>query len=119
MEPARRIARIAGPVLVALAPTEAYNLRLFEGHTAPTVYMNGALLFTAGVAILQVHRRWDPDWTTLITLLGWAFSVGGFYRMVAPTGPQAVDGFGAYAVMIVLFVVGLVLTWQGYRRQVR
>lgn len=116
MDVSWRIARIAGPVLVVLAPTEALNLPAFAGNPAPVVYLNGTLLLAGGVTILQAHASWAPDWRSLITLLGWALVVGGLYRMVLPAGPQAVESPASLALLAVLFLIGLVLSWQGYRR---
>ena len=115
MTPSHRIARILGPVLAVLAPTEAMNLSAFAGNPAPVVYLNGTLLLTAGVAILQAHARWTPRWTSLITLLGWAMTVAGVYRMAFPRGPRAYASPGTYILLTLLFVVGAVLSWQGYR----
>jgi len=115
MDAATRIARIAGPGLLALAPTEGLNLEVFAGNPPPLVYLNGTLLFVGGVAILQAHGRWSRDWRGLITLAGWVLVAGGLYRMIAPTAPQLGPGTATWAVLAVLTVVGLVLTWRGYR----
>jgi hypothetical protein len=45
----RQIARIVGPTLIALGISEALN-------PAPVVYLNGTLLFVAGLAIVQAHN---------------------------------------------------------------
>lgn len=50
---ARTIARVAGPALLALAATERMNIHIFAAQTAPVVYLNGTILFVAGVAMLQ------------------------------------------------------------------
>jgi hypothetical protein len=117
MTASRQVARIAGPALLALAPTEAINLGAFAGNTAPVVYLNGTLLFVAGVAILQAYGRWRPTWELLVTLTGWVLALGGLYRMCAPAAPQADSGAAADVMFVVLFAVGAVLTVQGYRRR--
>lgn len=119
MIPSKRIARITGPVLIALAPTEAANLGAFTGNPAPVVYLNGARLFAAGVAILQAHPRWAADWTALVTLTGWGMVALGLYRMAAPAGPLAAQGPATSAALAALFVMSLVLTWRGYVREAR
>lgn len=58
----RTIARIVGPSVVVLAATEAFNMAIFAAQTAPVVYLNGTLLFVAGVAIVQAHNRWRWGW---------------------------------------------------------
>lgn len=115
MDAATRIARIAGPGLLALGLTEGLNLDAFAGNPPPLVYLNGTLLFVGGVAILQAHGRWSRDWRVLVTLLGWALCSGGLYRMLAPTAPQLGPGLGTWALLAVLTVLGAVLTWRGYR----
>jgi hypothetical protein len=52
----RQIARIVGPTLIALGISEALNLDAFAGNAAPVVYLNGTLLFVAGLAIVQAHN---------------------------------------------------------------
>lgn len=115
MDAARRIARIAGPGLVALGLTEGLNIDVFAGNPPAVVYLNGTLLFVGGVAILQAHGRWSRDWRVLVTLAGWVLVAGGLYRMIAPTAPQLGPGMATWAVLAVLTGVGMVLTWRGYR----
>lgn len=115
MDSARRIARIAGPGLLALGLTEGFALDAMAGNPAPVVYLNGTLLFVGGVAILQAHGRWSRDWRVLVTLAGWVLAAGGLYRMIAPAAPQLGPGMATWAVLVVLTVVGMVLTWKGYR----
>ena len=99
-----------------MSPTEALNLDCFAGNPAPVVYLNGMLLFVAAVAILQAHNRWTLGWPVLITLSGWVLAAGGLYRMIAPRAAQIGPGPAADAVFALLFTVGMVLTWNGYRR---
>lgn len=87
---------------------------IFVAQTAPVVYLNGTLLFVAGLAILQSHHAWRRDWTTLITLGGWAALVLGLYRMIAPGGPQAGATGTTYAILAVLFCVGAGLSAAAY-----
>lgn len=116
MDLPRRLARILGPVIVAVTLTEAMNMDIFSEQTAPVVYLNGALLFTAGVAILQAHGSWRRDWTVLITLCGWALAMVGLVRLVWPKAPQVADGPMTTAALLALASVGAVIAWQGYRR---
>lgn len=114
MDSARRIARIAGPGLVALGPTEGLNLDAFAGNPAPVVYLNGTLLFVGGIAILQAHARWSLNWTVLVTLVGWVLCLGGLYRMIAPAAPQLAPGPMTWAVLVTLTLVGGVLSFNGF-----
>ncbi|WP_374575485.1 hypothetical protein [Phenylobacterium sp.] len=116
MDLQRRIARILGPVIVAVALSEAANMDIFAEQTAPVVYLNGAVLFTAGVAILQAHAAWRRDWTVLITLAGWVLAAAGLYRLIWPRAVQATEGPATTAALLLLAAAGAYLCWRGYRR---
>ena len=117
MDLSRRIARILGPVLLILSITEGANLDAFAGNPAAVVYLNGTILLTAGVAILQARPVWGLNWRGLITGLGCAMTLAGVYRMGWPGAAQLAGGAGTYAVLAALAVAGLILSWQGYRRE--
>lgn len=114
MEISRRIARILGPTLVVLALTEGLNIRVFAGNPAQVVFLNGTLLFVAGIAILQAYARWSWSLSTLVTVAGWALLLSGLYRMVAPTALQMAAGGATWALLAALIVVGGLLTFRGY-----
>lgn len=111
----RRIARIAGPTGVALAATESANIHIFAAQTAPVVYLNGTLLFVAGVAIVQAHNRWRWGWPLLVTGTGWGVTALGLARMIAPDAAQAGEGPLTRAVFVALFALGGALSFLGYR----
>ncbi len=115
MPRSRQIARIVGPTLIALGISEALNLDAFAGNPAAVVYLNGTLLFVAGLAIVQAHNRWSRDWRILVTLTGWILLFGGIYRMIAPRAPQVSKGLAADAIFTVLIAVGGCLTFIAYR----
>lgn len=109
----KHIAKLIGPTLVALAITEAINLRLFQDSTALVVYLNGTLLFIAGLAILRVHNVWTREWSVLVTLTGWLGVLAGLGRMIAPASAHT-TGPGAYLVLIVLLAIGSFLSVKAY-----
>ena len=111
-----RIARILGPFLLAMGLTEPFAMPVFAAQTGPVVYLNGTLLFVAGVAILQAYSRWTRDWRSLVTLFGWVMTAAGLYRLAQPAAPQLDAGPGTDAVFLVLIAAGAVLTLKGYRR---
>jgi uncharacterized membrane protein YhaH (DUF805 family) len=84
----RRIAGLVGPALIAITVTEWMNLDIFTADMGPSfathVYLNGTLLFVAGLAIVRAHNHWTRGWPVLITLVGWIAMLGGLGRMVAP-----------------------------------
>jgi hypothetical protein len=114
MAESRELAGLIGPTMIALGATEALNIRMFEGQIAPVVYLNGAMLFVAGLALVRAHNRWAWNWPTLITLTGWALLLGGLYRMIAPEAPQAHAGAASYTMFAMLVVIGVLLTYKGY-----
>jgi len=112
----RTLARIVGPLLIALGVTEALNFDIYVGMTPTVVYLNGTLLFTAGVAIVQAHNRWQPLTPAVVTLFGWLFLLAGLYRMAAPKSAQMVDGPATWITFAVLVVAGAFLCLKGYGR---
>jgi hypothetical protein len=109
------IAGLMGPTLIAMGITEALNLRAMEEAQAPlgVVYLNGTLLFMAGVAVIRVHNRWGWSWPLLVTVTGWVSLVVGVARMVAPGGTTS-GSAGVYALLLAMTVTGLVLTYEAY-----
>ncbi len=94
--------------------TEAINIDIFAGNAAPVVYLNGALLFAAGLAIVQAHNRWAWNWPVLVTLTGWFLFLGGLFRMFAPQAPQLSKGIAAYAIFTSMAALGGLLTYKAY-----
>jgi hypothetical protein len=111
-----RIARIVGPALIATGVTEWMNIEIFASNAAPVVYLDGTLLFVAGLAIVQAHNRWVKDWSTLVTLIGWILFLGGLYRMFAPEASQVSRGVASDAAFAALIAVGGSLTYKAYIR---
>jgi hypothetical protein len=67
MTNSRQLARLIGPTIVALGVTEALNLDMFAHQIAPVVYLDGTILFVAGLALVGAHNRWNWSWTLLVT----------------------------------------------------
>lgn len=110
----RRLAGLIGPTLLAISTTEAANIRFFSAQTAPVVYLNGTLLFVAGLAIVRAYGRWGWNWTVLVTLSGWAALSAGLYRMAFPGSAQAGGTFPTFLGLAALFGVGAILTLAAY-----
>jgi hypothetical protein len=117
MAESRRIAQLAGPVLIALTMSEAVNLRIWKVNLAPVTYLNGCLLLVAGLAMVRAHNVWVRRWEVLVTIVGWGAMAGGLWRMFAPEARQGGENGVTYAVLGVLFAVGVVLTAGGYGRR--
>ncbi len=112
----RRIAGLLGPTCLAMATTEALNLHTLANPPAAVglVYLNGTLLFVAGLAVVRAHNRWQIGWPVLVTLLGWMRLLAGLLRMLAPASTS--EGGWVDGLLIAMLVIGLVLTIQAYGR---
>jgi uncharacterized membrane protein HdeD (DUF308 family) len=129
MTNSQRTAGLLGPILIALSVSEALNLRLLTEQIGPNlvhvIYLNGTLLFVAGLSIVRAHNYWTRRWPVLVTLTGWISMLFGLIRMFAPVSgaelgldvqrpEQAISVI--YAMLIVLLTFGIVLTFKGCKR---
>ena len=85
MVQSRLIAGILGPVLMATTATETVHLDIWSNAPAPLVYLNGMILFTAGVLVARTHWVWERSWRLLVTLTGCALMAVGFLRVLTAT----------------------------------
>jgi hypothetical protein len=111
-------ARLIGPTLLALPSTESINAHIWALSTAPTIFLNGSVIFVSGLAIIQNHNVWCYRWPVLITLIGWGNLVLGLLRMACPElmlkqvrriGVEVVKVLGA-----LMSLLGGFLTFKGY-----
>jgi hypothetical protein len=120
MKNSKRIAGLVGPAAIAIAITEWLNLDVFLAAIGPAygpfVYLNGTLLFVAGLAIVRAHNQWTRDWRVLVTLVGWFAMFIGLGRMAAPVSAQQAGKNPAvlYSSLVVLLVIGVVLTVKSF-----
>jgi len=122
MSNSAHIARLLGPALIGITLTEWMNLDVFTAAIGPSfaayVYLNGTLLFVAGLAIVRAHNHWTRRWPVLITLVGWFAILAGLGRMVAPISAQQAGQNTpvVYVSLAALLVIGIVLTFASYGR---
>jgi hypothetical protein len=119
MTNSKSIAGLPGSTLVAIALSEFMNLRILWAKTSLSViYLNGSLLFIAGLSIVRVHNLWTGGWHALVTLIGWLVMLSGLVRMFFPVIAQReVQNITVVcALLIVLLVAGVFLTFNAYRR---
>jgi hypothetical protein len=114
MTSSRQVAGLIGPTLVVLTISEAMNLHIFANNIAPVIYLNGVLLFVAGLSIVRAHNRWTRGWPVMITLVGWGLILGGLFRMFAPEAQQGGQNAPTYAVIAAVFAIGGFLTFKAY-----
>ena len=119
MAQSKQVAALLGPSLIAVSITESINFDIFTNTSAHLVYLNGTLLFVAGLAIVRSHNRWTARWPVLITLMGWVFLLVGLVRMIAPVSTQQAVQYptAVLALTFLLFVIGSILTFNAYRRE--
>jgi hypothetical protein len=126
MQESQAIARLVGPVLGAVGLgmlTNGATYRVMGEQflaTYPFIYFSGILALVAGLAILNIHHVWTPDWRSLVNALGWLMCIGGVFRILAPqlvvflgTAVLAQSGFFIGA-SIFLLALGGFLTFKGY-----
>ena len=126
MQRSQLIARLIGPVLCTIGIAMLVNQAAFRDiaqqflANPAIIYISGVLLLTAGLAILNAHPLWTPDWRSLITLLGWIATLAGVWRIFAP---RFVPFVGSAVLAhthfflgtgIVLLVLGGYISFKGY-----
>ena len=118
MASSKQVAALLGPSLIVVSITESLNLEIFTSTPAPLVYLNGTLLFVAGLSIVRAHNQWSASWPVLVTLTGWLFLLGGLVRMIAPVSAQQAAHHPAAVLVLTSFLllVGMVLTFNAYGR---
>jgi hypothetical protein len=51
-----RLGVLVGPTLTVLGVSEALHLHIWAANIAPVPYLDGVLLFVAGLAIVRAHN---------------------------------------------------------------
>jgi hypothetical protein len=110
----RQLTGLVGPGLVAIGATEAMNLNAFATQIAPVVYLNGTMLFIAGLAIFRAQNHWSWHWPVIMTLTGWMAMSGGLWRMAFPGAPQAAENWLSYLLLALFGAIGLFLSFKAF-----
>ncbi len=118
MEKSKSIAKIVGPTLMVMIFSEmkVWNPTLYDTQIVPLIYLNGVLLFVAGLAIVKNHNIWTFGWQTILTLVGYLGIILGLFRMLFPQIQQGKfeNNTSILVVEIVLILLGLFLTLKAY-----
>ncbi|PDT08321.1 hypothetical protein [Rhizobium sp. M1] len=129
MERSLFLAKLLGPTFVAVALGMLLNLGLYrtiiaEGlHAGILLYLSGFLSMLGGLAIVNLHNRWQMDWRVVITVLGWLMTIGGAIRIVLPQIAIAVGSTiysGRASVVVAALTtgaLGVFLSFKGYMRR--
>ena len=110
----KELAKLIGPAMIVMTISEMINFKIWQVNIPPLTYMNGMLLFVAGIAIIRVHNYWTRSWIVMITLVGWLGIIGGLFRVFFPQAKQANDSIYTYIGISVLLAFGLFLTFKAY-----
>ena len=130
MTTSKYIARLMGPVLLIIAIGMALGLAMegqgyssllkeFIGNRG-LIFITGVLALVAGVAIVNAHNLWVPDWRVIVTVLGWLLVLRGIMLLVFPVTVQTLGDrivasqSGIVAGAAVTFVLGAILCLMGY-----
>lgn len=131
MQPAVFIARLIGPVFLAIGlgiflNGPFYQALVNEAVKSPTlIYFSGLIALVPGLAILNVHRSWSGGWRVIVTIIGWLMVIGGLIRIVLPatTTALAADLYAKPATLLIaaaiMLIVGAYLIFEGYRAKIK
>ena len=127
MQTSRYLARLMGPVMLAMAAVVLLNgaaFRVVVGQFLASyalIFIAGLLTFTAGLATVLAHNIWTPDWRVIVTVLGWLAVIGGLFRILFPQIVVSVGGAvlaqaaALPAIGFGVVILGAVLSYFGYR----
>lgn len=123
MEKSKKIAGIVGPTLIVMILSEMkfWNPTLYDTQIVPLIYLNGVLLFVAGLAIVRSHNIWVYGWQTILTILGYVVIALGTFRMFFPQIQKAEFDNNNYILVIqlILIMLGLFLTFKSFDRHTK
>lgn len=110
----RELAKLIGPTLSVMSVSEMVNMHIWATNIPAVTYLNGILLFVAGLSIVRVHNIWIFNWRVTITLIGWVIIAGGLFRIFFPTATQGGENIPTYILVNVNLLTGLFLSYKGY-----
>jgi hypothetical protein len=110
----RELAKLVGPTIVVMTISEMINFQIWQVNIPSLTYLNGMLLFVAGISIIRVHNYWSRSWPVMITLVGWIGTFGGLFRIFFPQAKQASNNIYTYIFISVLLALGMFLTFKAY-----
>ena len=118
MYESKSLAKIVGPTLIVMTFSEMriWNPTLYDTQIVPLIYLNGVLLFVAGLAIIKNHNIWTFSWQTILTIVGYFAIILGLFRKFFPQVQQGKfeNNNLIMVIEIILILVGLFLTLKAY-----
>jgi hypothetical protein len=98
MTTSRYIARLMGPALLVIGIGIVFGLMMEgPGYSSlmkefiadrAVIFLTGILALLAGLAIVNAHNLWVPDWRVIVTVLGWLLVLRGIMLLVFPLTVQ-------------------------------
>ena len=126
MDSSHTIARLAGPVLCVIAVGLLANQPIYRQMASeflaglPFIYLSGVMMLVSGLAILNAHPHWTPDWRSTVTAIGWVLTGVGAFRVIAPQFTNFIANAATAnanfftGAGIVLLAIGGFITFKGY-----
>jgi hypothetical protein len=120
------IARLLGPLFATIGVGMLVNGETYYQigqqflSTSALIYLSGIMVLLFGLAILNFHHRWTRDWRSVITAIGFIFTIAGTWRLIAPNfvpfvGRNILNNPGFFTgAGIVLIALGGFLIFKGY-----
>ena len=120
------LAKLIGPVIAVAGLGFLINRQVFlalvEDFAENTglIMMSGFVALVIGLAIINAHNVWIFDWPVVVTVFGWAATVGGVMRITMPGFVGAIAksilSHKSFITVqaIVLIVLGGWLSYLGY-----
>ena len=125
------LAKIIGPPFLAVGLGLLLNQKMYwemidEVIRRPTpignmlIYLSGLLSMLAGLAVVNSHPSWTPDWRAVLTIIGWLLLVGGIVRIVLPDIILKLGStiYGSPTTLLIVAIISLVLggflSFKGY-----
>jgi hypothetical protein len=124
------LARLMGPVMLTIGVGMVFGM-LLEGDAYSSLMkefiasralhiITGGLALIAGLAVVNAHNLWVPDWRVIVTILGWLLIVRGISNLVFPVTVQTLGDrmiashAGVLAGAAITIVIGAILSVMGY-----
>jgi len=118
MDKSKSIAGIVGPTLILMVLSEIrlWNPTIYDNQIVPLIYLNGVLLFIAGLTIVRSHNIWAYGWQTVVTITGYIGILLGMLRMFFPDIQKSEfrNNDSVFIIEIILILLGVFLTFKAY-----
>ena|SRR5579871_6831492 len=127
MDTSKFLAKVMGIYLILISAVMLSNMSEFLLHVdslinnPPLMFVAGFFTVMVGLLLVVGHSVWEANFRLLITLIGWLTLIKGLSLVLYPHFIDQVtilfmqDVKVAYAVAIVDLIIGLLLTYFGFK----